>query len=89
MYGFCIYGLKEASRKEHYNHGMDHGVQVNPITDHSKRLDRSDYISVYRPSESHALLSSHHRADGNSVHIPVGDILRTESKETCLEGPCT
>ena len=31
-------------------------------------------LVVEEPGESHDLLSCHHRANGDDVHIPMGDI---------------
>ena len=51
------------------------GVQVNLTTDSYEKIGTKVITPVTKTaSESHDLLSSHQRADGKGVLIPVGDI---------------
>ena len=43
---------------------------------------------VLRSSELHDLLSCHHKANGNGIHIPMGNIPKIKSCQGCLARPC-
>ena len=46
-----------------------------------KQTDHMSYhTDAHRSSELHDLMSSHHRANGKGVHMPVGNISKTESR---------
>ena len=54
---------------------------------HEKKQYESYYTKAKRVSELHDLLGCHHRANGEGVQMPVGDILQVESREGRWGGP--
>ena len=57
------------------------------IPDCHNRPERKLLHWAKKASELKDLLSCHHRADGKGAHMPVGDILKEESREGVLRQP--